>query len=410
MIIALIVCGGLFVAPTAVNAQHKEQPTDNLSTITLEQARKRAIDNYPKIQSARLNIENQEVLKKTAWDFGNTQIFTGKEEVGNGSDGVHTQIGIQQQQIDVFGIAPKLKLQKERVMLAEKTLELSVIELEREVSRAWAATFAAKNTYLVYERLDSVFTDIERASRIRLETEAISKLEYLATSNQVNQVQIQKEQAYHDYLSALWRLNLWFASDTLFTVSEIPTGQLDQPLMNVADSLMSHPLLNVSRQQVYVADATIKERRSQFLPQLQGQYGWQQIEGQSGFYQYQVGIRIPLLFGPDLGRTQSAKIQRDIASQNLRQTELELNTAYQNMREQYLKWHNSWVYYRDIAIPLAVEQETGAITAYREGAIDYVTFLQNIRDAIRIEVDSWEVFGNYLNSRYQLEYYLKTSN
>ena len=410
VIIALIVCGGLVGLPAVANAQQQEQEKDSLSTITLEQARKRAVENYPKIQSARLEIESQQALKKTAWDLGNTQIFTGKEEVGNGSDGVYTQFGIQQQNIDVFGIASRLKLQKERVALAESALDLSVIELEREVSQAWAMVYATKNNYQVYEQLDSIFTDIERAARIRLETEATSKLEYLATSNQANQVQIQKEQAYRDYLSAMQRLNLWFANDTLFTVPDVPTSQLDEPLNYVADSLMNHPMLNVSKQRVDVADATIKERRSQFFPQLQGQYGRQQVDGQSGFYQYQIGIRIPLFFGPELGRTQSAKIQRDIAGQNLRQNQLELNAAYQEMKEQYLKWLYSWNYYRDEALPLAQEQRAGAILAYREGAIDYVTFLQNIRDAIRIEVDSWNAFGNYLNSRYQLEYYLKTSN
>ncbi len=408
LILVLVVCGGLFGLSNPAQAEQIQQ--DSLPQITLAQAKKKAIENYPKIQSARLEIESQQALKKTAWDFGNTQVFTGKEEVGNGSEGVYTQFGIQQQQIDIFGIAPRLKLQKERVALAEKALDLSVIELEREVSQAWAMVYATKNNYHVYEQLDSVFTDIERAARIRLETEATSKLEYLATSNQANQVQIQKEQAYRDYLSALQRLNLWFANDTLFTVPDVPASQLDEPLNYVADSLMNHPLLNVSKQRLNVADATIKERRSQFFPQLQGQYGRQQIAGQSGFYQYQIGIRIPLFFGPELGRTQSAKIQRDIAGQNLRQNQLELNAAYQGMKEQYLKWLNSWNYYRDKALPLAQEQKDGAIFAYKEGAIDYVTFLQNIRDAIRIEVDSWNAFGNYLDSRYQLEYYLKTTN
>ncbi|MTI22961.1 CusA/CzcA family heavy metal efflux RND transporter, partial [Fulvivirga sp. RKSG066] len=404
LIPVLLMVGGLVGLPTLANAQQPQEGLterfsdyDSLPTITLEQAKKKAIESYPKIQSARLEIENQEVLKKTAWDFGNTQVFTGREEVGNGSDGVYTQIGIQQQQIDVFGIAPRLKLQKERVALAEKALDLSVIELEREVSQAWSQVYATKSQYQVYEQLDSLFIGIERAARIRLETEATSKLEYLATSNQANQVQIQKEQAYRDYMTALQRLNLWFANDTLYTVPDVPTNQLDEPLNYAVDSLMSHPLMKVSKQQVNVAEAVINERRSQFLPQLQGQYGKQQVDGQSGFYTYQIGIRIPLLFGPELGRTQSAKIQRDIAGQNLMQNQMELNAAYQAMREQYLKWFNSWVYYRDTALPLAQEQRAGSVLAYQEGAIDYVTFLQNIRDAIRIEVDSWDAFGNYLD-------------
>ena len=395
---------------TASIVRAQSHAIDDLQTISLEQARERAVNNYPLIQAARLEIESEEALKKTAWNLGNTSLFTGKEEAGNGSSGVRTQIGIQQRQIDVFGIYPRLQLQKQRIALAENILNLSRIEVEREVSRAWAMAYAAKNNYQVYERLSSIFVDIERAARIRFEVEATSKLEYLATSNQGNQVQIQKEQAYRDYLSALQQLNLWFVDDTLFTVPDIPTDQLDQPLQFVADSLEGHPELNVSKQQINVADAAITERRAQFLPKFNLQYSRQEIAGQSGFYQFQAGIQIPLFFGPELGRAQSSKIQRTIATQNLQQTQMELNAAYQNIREQYFKWMNSWQYYQDTALPMAREQQTGAIFAYKEGAIDYVTFLQNMREAIRIEVDSWNAFGNYLSSRYQLEYFLKTSD
>jgi heavy metal efflux system protein len=411
LLLTLIACGLLlsilFGATSPVKAQSIS--ADNLPTITLEQARERAVKNYPTIQSARLEIESQEALKKTAWNLGNTTIFAGEEEAGNGSSGVQSQ-GILQRQIDVFGIVPRLQLQKERVALAEDALNLSVIEVEREVSRAWAMAYATKNNYQVYKRLSSIFTDIERAARIRLEVEETSKLEYLATSNQSNQVLIQKEQAYRDYLSALQQLNLWFIDDTLFTVTDIPADQLTSPLNAITDSLSTHPVLNVSKQQINVADAAIKERRSQFLPKFSLEYRRQEIAGQSGFHQFQAGVQIPLFFGPELGMAQSAKIQRTIAAQNLQQTQLELNAAYQSIREQYVKWLNSWQYYQDTALPMAREQQTGAVFAYKEGAIDYVTFLQNMREAIRIEVDSWNAFGNYLDSRYQLEYFLKTSN
>ncbi len=408
----LIVCGGLLsiLLGTASTVNAQTQPIDSLQTITLEQAKELAVQNFPKIQAARLEIENQEVQKKTAWDLGSTSIFTGAEKIGYTPETTYMSVGIKQSNINIFGIVPKLELQKERVALAEKALNLSVIEVEREVSRAWAMAYTAKNNYQVYKRLDSIFMDIERAARIRLEVKATSKLEYLATSNQGNQVQIQKEQAYRDYLSALHRLNLWFVTDTVFTVPDIPANQLESPLNLISDSIDAHPVLNVSKQKVSVAEAAIKERRSQFLPKLSLQYGKQEISGLPGLHQFQVGIEVPLFFAPELGRSQAAKIEHTIANQNLQQSQLELAAAYQNIREQYIKWLNSWQYYRDTALPMAREQQTGAVTAYQEGAIDYVTFLQNMREAIRIEVDSWNAFGNYLDSRYQLEYFLKTSN
>ncbi|WP_203295405.1 CusA/CzcA family heavy metal efflux RND transporter [Luteirhabdus pelagi] len=405
------VLGGTFsvnAQSDAMSSEYSQQ--DSLQTISLQEAKEMAIQNFPQLKAAQLEIESEEVLRKTAYDFGNTQIFTGKEEVGNGSDGIYTQIGVQQQGIDVFGIAPRLKLQKERVALAENALELSTIEIEREVSRAWTSVYTTKKAYQVYRKMDSIFEDIERAARIRYETEATSKLEYLATSNQANEVKIQLEQSYRNYLKSIQRLNLWFVSDTIYDVPDLPVETLDKPLNFLVESLENHPLLQVSEQRIDVAKAVTRERKSEFLPKFQGQYGRQEIAGQSGFFQYQIGIQIPLFFGPELGRTQEAQVNRQIAEQNFYQDKIELETAYKNMREDYIKWRNSWNYYRDEALPLAKEQQDGSVLAFKEGAIDYVTFLQNIRDAIRIEVNAWSAFNDYLDSRYQLEYYLKNSN
>ncbi|APU69795.1 CusA/CzcA family heavy metal efflux RND transporter [Christiangramia flava] len=410
LIIGLML-GGTFSVNAQSDAVSSEYPQqDTLQTISLKKAREIAIKNFPQLKAAQLEIESEEVLRKTAYDFGNTQIFTGKEEVGNGSDGIYTQIGVQQQGIDVFGIAPRLKLQKERVALAENALELNTLEVEREVSRAWASVYTSKKRYRVYKKMDSIFEDIERAARIRYETEATSKLEYLATSNQGNEVKIQLEQAYRDYLRSLQRLNLWFVSDTIYDVPDLPSEALDEPLNFLIESLKSHPALEVSGQRVNVAKAVTRERKSEFLPKFQGQYARQEINGQSGFFQYQIGIQIPLFFGPELGRTQEAKVNRQIAEQNFYQDKLELETAYKNMREEFIKWRNSWNYYRDEALPLAKEQQEGSVLAFKEGAIDYVTFLQNIRNAIRIEINAWSAFDDYLDSRYQLEYYLEKSN
>jgi len=410
LIIGLML-GGTFSVNAQSDAVSSEYPQqDTLQTIGLEKAREIAIKNFPQLKAAQLEIESEEVLRKTAYDFGNTQIFTGKEEVGNGSDGIYTQIGVQQQGIDVFGIAPRLKLQKERVALAENALELNTLEIEREVSRAWVSVYTSKKTYQVYKKMDSIFEDIERAARIRYETEATSKLEYLATSNQGNEVKIKLEQAYRNYLKSLQRLNLWFVSETIYDVPDLPVETLDEPLNFLAGSLENHPILQVSEQRVNVAKALTRERKSEFLPKFQGQYARQEINGQSGFFQYQIGIQIPLFFGPKLGRTQEAKVNRQIAEQNFYQDKIELETAYKNMREEFIKWRNSWNYYRDEALPLAQEQQDGSVLAFKEGAIDYVTFLQNIRDAIRIEVSAWGAFDDYLDSRYQLEYYLEKSN
>lgn len=410
-IVVFIVTGmGMLFLPNQVSAQQQTIASDSLSYISMEDAIERAKANYPMIKAARLEIESQEALKKTAWDLGNTQIFTGKEEVGNGQDGIYTRVGIQQQGIDVFGIAPKSKLQKEQVALAESALDLTSMQVAREVSIVWGNTYAARSQYILYQQLDSIFAEFERAARIRYEAEATSNLEYLAATNQARQITLQKEQFYRDYRSALQQLNLWLVSDTLFTVTMTQPEDLVMPLANISDSLRSHPLQALRRQEVKVADARYHVAKSDFLPTLSAQYGLQEIAGQSGFYSYQVGINIPLFFLPELGRSQSAKVEREIAEQNLYRTRIELQSNYNSLLEEYRKWLYSWQYYQDEALPLAIQQREGAVIAYQAGAIDYVTFIQNVRSAIEVEINSWNALSSYLNSRARLTYFLQSSN
>lgn len=406
LMLAFLIGTGNIIAPSVVNAQSLQ--VDSLQGISLEQAVQKAMDNYPAIKAAQLEVKSQQALRKSAWEIGDTEVFTGKEEVGNGSDGVTTKFGVAQN-LDLFGIASRVNLQKEKASLAEINVELTNIEIELMVKQSWATVYAIKQKYELLEQLNAQFKDIARAAELRLETEASSKLEYLATLNQATKIKIQTEQAFRDYLSAIQNLNKWFNDDQKYTTDLISSEKLDAPINFDTVSFNNHPYLNMAEQRVEVAGAVARNNRIEFLPKLRAQYGFQEIAGQSGFYKYELGISFPLLFWSNLGKTQSAKIKTDIARQNLDQVQRELNSRYNSMQENYLKWLSSWQYYKNEALPLAEEQRKGALTAYKEGAIDYVMFLQNIRDAITIEIDSWEAFGEYLNSRYQLEYYLNTS-
>lgn len=404
-VVTIIAFGLCVFASTPSQAQQ----TDSLPIITLDEAVNEAIANYPKLKSARLKIEQQEVLKKTAWNLGNTQIFTGGEELGGNDQGIYTTIGIEQQNIDVFGIAPGLKVQNQKVALAEAAFNLNELQLRQHVKEAYAAAYIAKGNLELYQRLDSVYQDFQRAAQIRYEVEETSKLAFLAASNQVKQIVLQMEQAEYDYAGALTRLNLWLVSDTLYTVSSSGQESLTRPLI-LMDSIAGHPLLQIAEQKVKVADAEKRAATADLLPKLNAQYGAQEIAGQSGFYQYQVGISIPLFFLPQQGRVQSAKIQRQIAEQEYRQTQFEVRAGYRSLLQEYYKWQASWKFYEDEALPLAREQRQGAVLAYKEGAIDYVSFIQNLKETVQVEVDAQEALNQYLETKFQLEYYLNSSN
>ncbi len=397
--------GVLFILITPVlNAQNSTDK--NWQTITIEEAQEQALKRLPLLKAKQLEIDQQQVLKKTAWNFGNTMIYTGKDEVGNGSDGIYTRIGVQQEGIDLFGIAPSVRLQNQQVVLAEKALELSQLSIRHEVKKAWAEVYTSHSIYKVYAVLDSVFSKIKATEKLRYEYEDVSNLSYLSTANEANELRIKKEQKHHDYLKSVRKLNLWLVSDTVFTVPEIETSSFIEVIKLTADSISNHPLLSYYAQQINIADAQMRKQNSQYLPTFRGIIGEQKIGAQTGFYKYEIGVSIPLIFNRQLGHSQAAKLDRKIAEENYQQQEmqfqLEINTTY----EDYQKWRNTWMYYQEEALPMAQIQRKSAITAFEEGAIDYTQFLQTVRTAIRIEVDAWEALENYLIQRYLLEYYL----
>jgi len=399
----------LLISGLGVTMGASAQTVDSLPVVNLEKAVEMAVSNYPALKAARLQVESKEVLKKTAWEIGNTDISTGAEELGNNTtDGIYNTFLIRQQ-FDIFGINAKNKVANAQIDLSKTALDLTTLDVTREVSIAWGMAYNAKNQYRLYEQLDSIFQKSVRAARLRYETQAISRLEYLSVTNQAKQIGIQKEKSYRDFLIALRNLNQWFVSDTIYTVGGTPDELFTKPIVLPSDSATNHPLLRLYRQNITLAEAKYREAKTKFAPLLSAEYGSQKIGNQKGFYQYQVGISIPLIFPSQLGRSQSAKIGREIAAENYHQKTIEVQAQYRNLYDDYRKWLVTWQYYRDDALPTAQEQKKGAVLAYEQGAIDYVTFLQNIRDAVQMEFETQDAFASFLNARFKLEYFLNST-
>lgn len=163
------------------------------------------------------------------------------------------------------------------------------------------------------------------------------------------------------------------------------------------------------QKKVDVADAEIKLAKVAYLPKFSIEYGLQKIGNTDGFYKYQIGVSIPLFFASQMGKMQSAKINSNIARENFQLEKLVFNASYKSLYKEYQKWLSTTKYYQDVALPVAKEQKLGAITAYKEGAINYITFLQNMKDAMQIEFDYQDAYSNYLKTQFEIEYYLNIS-
>lgn len=399
----------LVLVAVGIPAKGKAQIIDTFPAISLEQAVAQAVVNYPKLQAARLEIQEAEALIGTAYDLGKTQIFTGGEELGAGNTGVYTILGVQQQNIDLFGIAPKKDLQEARIRLAEAAYDLSEAELRQQVREIYFATYVAKNNWQLYRQLDSVYGEMQRAARVKFEVEETSRLTYLAAENQVKRIDLKKRQAAYDYAAQLQRLNRWLGDDNLQTVAdELPADWLVPVAAQEPSGL--HPLLAKADRRVQVIAADVKVAEAALKPQITAQYGLQSIGGSIPFHQFQLGLSIPLSARPEKARIEAAGIRTRIAEQEYQQQQLELQNAFRVDLQQQQKWYTSWQFYQEEALPQAREQLSGSLLAFREGAIDYVSLIQHLQAVVQVEVEAQEALAQYLSSRVRLDFYLHSVN
>ncbi len=353
------------------------------SSFTLQQAIKTAKKNYPSIISAKLNIEKQNTLKYTAFDFGNTSVYTGKEEVGNTNSGIQNKIEIEQNGIDIFTIPAKINLNKRQTDLAISKLKLTEKILVRDVSLAWFNVYFSRQQLQLYRQLDSLYTNFQKAAELKYKTNASSKIEFLSASNKHSKLKVDLLIAQNNYLSALQRLNKYLMYPSLLKIN---TSNIDILfIQKTEDSLSNNAILEYYNKTKNVAESEWKLQRAGFFPKIDLSYKNQKIDGMNGFSGWQVGISMPIAFFSKAAKTKASRLDFEIASQKLKQKTLEINTLYNQLTNKYLVLVDLHKYYENEALPLAEEQIQASELAYKLGNIDYIQFIRNIEDAISIK-------------------------
>ncbi|MEI6866107.1 CusA/CzcA family heavy metal efflux RND transporter [Flavicella sp.] len=378
------------------------------TSISLDAAITIATENYPALKTSQLIIDKEQALKSTAWDFGNTRIFTGGDEIGNNNDATYTTLGIGQSDIALFSIASKNRLANEQIKKAKTGLELNLLELKQKVEYAWVKAYTAKLIFNSYKEIDVVFSGLNKALDLRFQTEAISKIEYNTTINEGELIKLKKYQYFTNYQIALQELNQWLYSKEFFDVSEISWEEFDAPIVLSNEVLKNHPLFNLWESDLSVAKAKQKVSKSKYLPTISAQYGFQKIGDQTGYNSYQFGLKIPLVFSKARGESKAAKIAVDIIDQQNKVKEMQLKNGFEIALSRYNQLKLNWEYYKEKALPLAIEQRNGATFAYKEGSMGYIAFIQTLKNAIELEISTWEVLQMYAESKIELSYYLTT--
>lgn len=356
---------------------------ENTQILTMKEVVEIAFKNNPSIKAANLEIKKQEKLKKAAFDLDKTAVSYTRGQINGLQTDYEFSISQDFKFPTIYGT--QFKLQQEKITLSEVLLNLEKNSLERDVRATYMQLWYAKNNLDLINRLENEFKNFAIIASKRFNAGETNLIEKIAAEGKREEIKLLKTEAELDIKNLRKQLQFLMNVESLPKISNKKLQNL--PFEATTGLEDKNPILLQQEKIADISERIYKLEKANFLPDLSAGYFNQQIEGVKNFTGFQVGVKVPIFFWSQSGKTQAAKKNSEIAHLNYNQTKLDLNTALQNNLQNYLKHKASLDYFERKGLELANNLLSSSNKAYKTGEIGYVEYISNIEQAIQIKTD-----------------------
>lgn len=393
--------GCLFMIPALTHGQSQEPQ----QSISQEQAVERAMRQYPGLRADRLAADYESALARTSYELLPTELFYSEEEIGENVVGVQN-IGIRQALEFPLTSIRKSRVGRSQADLAEARFRLSRSELARDVRLAWQQwRYSIEYVALIEERTHILETSA-RASRLRVETGDSDPLERISAESAHDLALMQLEGAKDDARIAERRLKNYLMLEMEPDTTGLPFEVLEWHGSETA--VPKHSIVDISESVMELRERETALSRSQFWPELFAAYRWQRLAGESGFYTWEAGVRLPLPFGAETREFKAARINERAAEAELQHTRLEFRNSYTEALQNAERWQRQYNVLKSRHEEVAGELTRISVSRFESGDISYPEYARYIEQAAQIEEEYLNAMLKLNEAIIELQFYLES--
>lgn len=381
-------------------------------SLTLDQTIQTALKNNLSLRAAEFDVQSQRSLKGTAFDLPKTSVTLMKGQYNSNEKGDNNLSVTQTIPFTALGSQGRYN----RSLLASSKLQLSVTrnELIYQIRQVYLELTYTKARQKLLLRQDSIYEGFLKAAGARYKSGETNMLEQATAETQLNEVknQIRQNTAKVSSLQSQLRalLNTDVMPDAADELSEFHSGAADSLL------LTNNPSLQYMNQQIEVAGSLKKLEAARFAPDIvvgafsQTLIGTAHTEtgmiatNSDRFTGFQVGLAIPLWFGPHLSRVRAAQFNKQAAESNYAYFRQTLESQQQQALNQFEAARNSLTYYKSSALVNAELILTQSQVAFQGGEITYTEYLIALRSAVSVNENYLTTLWDYNKSIIYIEY------
>lgn len=393
----LIVGISIFTIPHSSKAQTVKRSVEETINIGIQ-------NNYL-LKSSSLTVKQNRLLQKTAYDIDKTDLLFSQDPTGGGN--IDNSIGVMQTISLPSVYKSRNNALRQQTILSERSLDIVKAELIRDIKLAYYDLVYNKEKIKLLDFQDSIYKNFNDRAQVRYKTGETSKLELLTAETKFREIQLQKKQAETDFrIDQLALQKLLNVSDSIE-----PTGNafydFDTSLLIDTAGLSNHPLFAYYKQKASVANAELIVEKKKLLPDFTIGYFHQLVvrgfdpaklnrdytpgTRMAGF---QLGVAIPLFTKAQKARIGAAKVQAEIVQTEAKISSTGFQNTYYQLLNEFLKLQQALDYYTSGANEQAKEILRISQFAFKKGEIGYVEFIQNVTQAVSIQL-------NYLDAVHQ---------
>jgi cobalt-zinc-cadmium resistance protein CzcA len=400
----LVVTGFLFFA---LFTQLSAQENTNLS---LDETINIAIKNHPKLKVNTLEGDYEKIMKKTANELNKTFVAYGFGNINSESNDI--RISLQQtvplsmgSQTQVFESNYNLSVAKGMLLKSELVYQTKVL---------YSEMILRKKTRDLYLSQDSIYSYMYEASVKRSDAGDINKIELLSIQAQKSEMSNLLKESEISYESAkLSLINFIGLNDKNINFRD--ANFIEDFNINGKD-LNKSAFSNYQKQNIEVANSKVNYEKAKLYPDLSFGYALQSFNNlidangvkldNKLYGNYEVGIAVPLWYGPTFARIDAAEINTEIAKQNYNAEMQIRNNLLIQAKNDFKKSKQNFEFYK-------VQNETNtkvlselSSKAYIVGEINYMQLQFAMSNALKMQ-EGYLKSGNALSqSVYYLEYLL----
>ncbi|MFD1316206.1 CusA/CzcA family heavy metal efflux RND transporter [Namhaeicola litoreus] len=370
---------------------------------TLTELQQKAIENNAALKSSYFKVQQKKVSVQKAYQFDKTNIYYAFDE---------NNLALNELPLKVFGIQQDIrfpglyfnakKLFKTEYEISEIQYAIEKRKILGEVAKAYEEVLYYKNIAFDLKKLDSLYADFSKKANRRFELGETNYLEKINAQAQQKKIEIALNEALNNINNAMLKLQAIVQSEEPITVpfEKLYAITIDQ------NKLFYNYVNEVFDLRNKMVELKISEQKQNFFPDLSLEYFMGTNEYINEHLQgFQIGLKIPILFGGNAAQLNASKVEKDIAEQERIEFVKKYESKYaihQKDLEKYLAYLD---YYEKEGSDLSKALIKTANRSYLTGEIDYFDYIKSLENATQIEISYLDHLHQYNQIILNLQYF-----